>query len=220
MTDQEIEDTKQRLITVAGEVFAEQGYRAATVREICNRARANVAAVNYYFGDKEQLYIQAVQAAHCCPTELMQPNWPAGMRAEEKLRFFVEHLLTHLLNDQRPAWHAQLMLREMADPTEACVQLVEAYIRPTSATLMGILKELLPESAPIGERWLIGASIIAQCLFYKTQRPIFERLIGSEQFARLDVQTLTEHITRFSLAAVTAPKAGLQERLGPRNVTK
>ncbi|MBW2127416.1 MAG: helix-turn-helix transcriptional regulator [Deltaproteobacteria bacterium] len=36
----------------ACEVFAEKGYRAATIADICGRAKANVAAVNYYFGDK------------------------------------------------------------------------------------------------------------------------------------------------------------------------
>lgn len=204
MTDQEIEDTKQRLISVAGEVFAEQGFRAATVREICSKAKANVASVNYYFGDKQALYLQAVHAAHCCPPELMHPVWPEGIGPEGRLRFFVEKFLTHLLNDQRPAWHAQLMMREMAEPTEACVNLVEAYIRPTSEVLMSILLELLPAETPVTELWLIGASIIAQCLFYKVQRPIFERLIGTEQFARLDVPILADHISRFSLAAISA----------------
>jgi len=204
MTDQEIEDTKQRLIAVAGEVFAEQGFRAATVREICSKANANVASVNYYFGDKQQLYFQAVHAAHCCPPDLMHPVWPAGIGPEGKLRFFVERFLTHLLTDERPAWHAQLMMREMAEPTDACVKLVEAYIRPTSEVLMSILRELLPAEMPVGELWLIGASIIAQCLFYKVQRPIFERLIGLDQFAQLDVPTLADHISRFSLAAIAA----------------
>ena len=55
-SSEESSDTEKRLLEAAGEVFAEFGYRAATVRQICEKAGANIAAVNYYFGDKEKLY--------------------------------------------------------------------------------------------------------------------------------------------------------------------
>ena len=48
--------TRQALIEAGGAVFAEQGFHDATVRDICARAGANIAAVHYHFGDKEALY--------------------------------------------------------------------------------------------------------------------------------------------------------------------
>jgi AcrR family transcriptional regulator len=204
MTERDAEVTKQRLIAIAGEIFAEQGFSAATVREICTRAKANVAAVNYYFGDKMGLYIETVQAAHCAPPEMMNREWPAGVSPQDKLRFFIEQMLTHLLDDRRPAWHARLMMREMAEPTEACIKLVEAYIRPLADELRGILGEMLPEGTPEAERWLIGGSIMGQCLFHKVQKPVIELLMGPEQYGRLNVKILADHITQFSLAAIAA----------------
>ena len=58
--------TKVRLIEAAGEEFAGKGFDSARIRTICERAGANVAAVNYHFGDKEQLYVETVLDAHRC----------------------------------------------------------------------------------------------------------------------------------------------------------
>jgi AcrR family transcriptional regulator len=55
-------DPKQRLISAALEVFAEQGFSAASTREICRRAEANSAAIHYHFGSKEALYREVIEA--------------------------------------------------------------------------------------------------------------------------------------------------------------
>ena len=60
-----MDDTRERLLAAASRVFAEKGFEKATVREICQAAEvSNLAAVNYYFGDKERLYIESVKRAH------------------------------------------------------------------------------------------------------------------------------------------------------------
>lgn len=202
MTEGPQDDTRQRLINAAGEIFAEHGFRAATVRDICSRAQANVAAVNYYFGDKMGLYIETVQAAHCGDPQTFPQDWPAGTPAEEKLRLFLRRWLEQFLDERRPVWHARLMMREMAEPTEACAKLVEAYIRPMAGTLHDILRELMPESVSEEQRWLIGFSIVSQCLFYKVHRPIAELLLGHARYALVTVDLLVDHISRFSLAAI------------------
>ena len=55
--------TRVRLLEAAGEIFASEGFDGATVRSICARADANVAAVHYHFGDKESLYREVVDYA-------------------------------------------------------------------------------------------------------------------------------------------------------------
>jgi len=53
------QETRQRLLEAAAEVFAQKGFWEATHAEICAKARANTAAVNYHFGSKENLYVEA-----------------------------------------------------------------------------------------------------------------------------------------------------------------
>ena len=58
------DDPRERILSAAGCEFAERGYDAATIRDICAAAAVNIAAVNYYFGDKRRLYIESVKHAH------------------------------------------------------------------------------------------------------------------------------------------------------------
>ncbi len=127
--------TKVRLIEAAGEEFAGKGYDAARIRTICERAGANVAAVNYHFGDKEQLYVETVLDAHRCgyrcrrTTEAAMPPAPA-----EQLRCFIHHFLSRVLAINHPEdWRHRLMLREMLHPTSASDVLIREAIRPSSS---------------------------------------------------------------------------------------
>ena len=56
-----VDNTRTRLLKAAAEVFAEHGYENATIRQICTRADANVALVNYHFGDKLELYTEVLR---------------------------------------------------------------------------------------------------------------------------------------------------------------
>jgi AcrR family transcriptional regulator len=115
-----LEDPKVRMLEAAGRIFAERGFRDATVRDICQAAQVNLAAVNYHFGDKERLYIESVKHAH--RTRLQQvpmPKWPPGTTAAVKLHGFIYAFLCRVLADDRDGWEPQLMMRELAQPTLA-----------------------------------------------------------------------------------------------------
>lgn len=199
MVEQDL--TKARLIEAAGEEFAEKGFEAARVRSICDRAGANLAAINYHFGDKEQLYIETVLHAHRCGMMEQMPVAAPGVTPAEQLGMFIQAFLSNVLEDDQTTWQRALMLREMIRPTQACEALVRDAIRPRFERLKGILRAACPEAE---ERRLhaLAFSVIGQCLHYKVARPISERLIGSEAYARLDREFLVEHITRFTLAAL------------------
>ncbi|WP_437228465.1 CerR family C-terminal domain-containing protein [Planctomicrobium sp. SH661] len=198
-----MDDTRQRLLNVAGQVFAQKGFEATTVREICSGAEANIAAVNYYFGDKERLYIEAVRIAACRQGDPPQFDWTDDTSPEEKLKQFLQHLLPMVLDDDRPDWQIELMMREMAHPSQACVELVRSYIGPMFSQLISIVSEFLPADTSQMQKHLQAFSIVAQCLLYRYHRPVGRLLIGEDEYQKLfDLELLTKQILTFSLGGL------------------
>src|SRR5580658_2499787 len=118
--------TEARILDSAGHVFAETGFQAAKVRDICARAGVNIAAVNYHFGDKLGLYKEVLQFALCAAgtaaqIELGMP----GKTPEEKLRRYVRGTLQQMYGEGQPAWPVRLMTHELAQPTPAFEGVVE-----------------------------------------------------------------------------------------------
>ena len=199
----EVQDaTKVRLLEAAGEEFAKKGFECARIRAICDRAGANIAAVNYHFGDKEQLYVQAVLDAHRCGFESEGFEEDGPVDPVEQLRGFVHHFLGRVLAVHDPDdWRHRLVIREMLHPTSASDVLIREAIRPRFEQLGRILRQFCPDAE---ERKIhaLTFSVIGQCLHYKMARSITERLVGTEGIEALDLDYLTEHITTFSLAAL------------------
>src|SRR6202051_3870159 len=122
------ENTREKILSAAGEVFAEQGFEGATVRAITERAGVNLAAVNYHFRDKAELYTRVVLDACSARAAWRDVIAEAPESLEERLRSLIYHFLEYLLDPDRAAWKRRLMAREMANPTSALDELVEKSI--------------------------------------------------------------------------------------------
>jgi AcrR family transcriptional regulator len=192
------------VLEAAGEVFADRGFREATVREICQRAGANIAAVNYHFGDKDGLY----RAVWAHAAEVASNSSPflsiasSTAPARERLGAFIAMMIENMLNDGRPAWHGKLMAREMVEPTGALAEMAERYVKPRWSALSAIVRELLPQSASAKAVRMCAASVIGQCLHYKHARPMIAHLSPEQGFDAEARQELARHIHAFSLAGI------------------
>ncbi len=214
--------TKSRLLEGAGEEFAEKGFELARVRAICDRAGANLAAINYHFGDKEHLYVEVLREAHRCGEDPQKECIDPGLSPAERLRTFIHHFLDRVLAMNHPEdWQHRLMLREMLSPTPFSEVLVREMIRPRFELIRGLMREICPE-ADVRRLNALVFSVIGQCLHYKMARRVTERLIGDEGYRALDLDYLTDHITAFCLAALgmgpTLNQAGEPSEQG-RNVS-
>ena len=199
-------NTRLRVLESASAVFAEKGYRDATIAEICEHASANVASVNYYFGDKKQLYDQVWRYAHKIATETHPFDACLSDDAlpEECLYAFVSGMVKRTLS-KGPAGHFQrLMAREIAEPTQAHMAIAEEAIRPESEWLEGIVKKLLDGRGMNDQVHLCASSVISQCLFLNLNKHGHERDFKGKGLKQ--IETLAWHITLFSLAGIREVK--------------
>lgn len=201
------EQTRQRLLEAAGEIFAERGFHQATVRDICEKAGANVAAVNYHFGDKLKLYIATLEHWIGAAMQRHPPSGglPPGAPAEKRLHAFIRSLLYRLMDEGVPAWHGRLMAREMADPVPGAFDaVIEEHIRPHSVTIIRIIRDLAGQPLADREARACMFSVVGQCIFYRHCEHTICKL--DPHFARGGdrIERLADHITRFSLAGIRA----------------
>lgn len=200
--------TPAQLVAAAAGVFAESGFRGATVRDICRRAGANVAAVNYHFGGKEGLYAEVLRHGLRAALErLSAPPESVGTSsapesAEARLRRFVVSFLERLLATGPDGCHGRLMMREMVDPTPALDTVVAGEIRGMTRYLEGLVAELLGPKASPEQIALGAASVVSQVVFYHHCRGVIPQAFPGLAVVSEDPERLAEHIVRFSMAGL------------------
>lgn len=203
--------TKKKLIDAAGPVFARGGFRAATVQEICARAGANIAAVNYHFGDKLGLYREVLRSSRASSAEVRRAGGSQEPPAQQRLRFFIRGLLTHLFGEGRPTWFAQVIAHEMAEPTPALKQLIEIEARPGFERLKQMVREITRLPAGDDRVVLCANSIMGQCLHYFHSRPVVAELWPELRMTGERIDQIAGHITAFSLAGLHRVRAKTAE---------
>ena len=198
------DETRRQLLAAAGEVFAAAGFHHATVREICRLARANIAAVNYHFGDKEALYGEVLRYAQQQAFEKYPPllGVTADSPPEEKLRAFIHSFLLRIFDRGPVAWFGKIMVREMIEPTGALDSLLKERIRPMADQLLGTVAEILDCPPTDKKVRLCSFSVVSQCVFYHHCRTVISRLFPEQALDAEAAEQLADHITRFSLAAM------------------
>jgi TetR/AcrR family transcriptional regulator, regulator of cefoperazone and chloramphenicol sensitivity len=207
-------DTRQKLLEAAGVVFAEHGFHQATVRQITDRAGTNLAAVNYHFRDKAELYAAVMRECFCTAAD--RPELDAAQSPEIRLHGWISRFVREKFGAGGPSWHHQLMAREMQEPTPALAALVEERICPEARELEGIIRGLHDGPLTQDQVYLMGFSIVGQILHYLSHAPLISRIYPPFGIQPPDVRTLTEHIYQFSLAALTHyPKAGKARKRKP-----
>jgi TetR/AcrR family transcriptional regulator, regulator of cefoperazone and chloramphenicol sensitivity len=200
MSKRHNEELKRKLVIAAGQVFAEKGFGGASVREICELAGANIAAVNYYFGDKRSLYREVLVYM----VEEGERRFPftaakdATLPPQTRLTELIRTILRRILDNEHHTWMHRIIDREMFDPTEAFDVLQGSAFEPITELAASIVEQLC-EGASRDQARLIGASVLGQCVFYSHFRTPLAVMVSQNRFPHFEVDSLTEVIASVSL---------------------
>ena len=195
--------TRERLLEGACEVFAKKGYRDATIADISERAGTNIAAVNYHFGDKETLYIEAWHLAFHKSLEAFPPDGgiPSDAPAEERFRGRILAVIQRFTQPKN--YEFEIVSKELSTPTGLLAEVVRESIEPLQREFNCIIRELLGEHASEPQVQLCRMSIISQCLSLMHRKSLAEAGIKTDLTPdNLKIETIADHVVRFSLAGI------------------
>jgi AcrR family transcriptional regulator len=197
------EDTRTKLLDAAGQVFAESGFQAATVREICARAGVNIALINYHFGDKLELYTEVLRHSVGASGNGIINN-AIGSKAppEEAFRELIHAMLLRVCRGDRPGWHFRLMMHEFAQPTPAMASVIDETMRPVYDRFRELIGFMLDLPSGDDRVRLSTHSVIAQVVHYAHAQHVISRVWPELEMNSGRIDQIATHIADFSLAGL------------------
>src|SRR6516162_8750220 len=194
--------TRAELLEAAGHVFAEKGFDRATGKEICERAGANTAAINYYFGGMDALHAAVLEEANSrlVPLESVTAAIAQKTSARAKLQAIIELVVEKLLGPISSSWVLGVISREILLPTSALEHLYETQGVPKAHIAKSIIGELmgLPEDHPGVARGCISV-MAPMLLLFVADRSGLKRLFPTLSLTSNEAKVLSRHLVRFAL---------------------
>ena len=195
-------DTKEQLLNVAEQLIAARGYAGTTVRSIANQANANLAAVNYHFGSKEELF-RAIFSRIAKPIVAEQLTMLAMLQERESLPS-VEEILTAFLKpclkkivhgESFQIVRAQFMGRCWSEP-EPLQNIASGEFMESRLAFLDIQQKVIPDWSRKDLNWKVDL-VIATRIRVESEAGKPDSLLKSSQPEDVDyaIQYLVKFLT-------------------------
>src|SRR3984893_16211568 len=186
-------DAKQRLIEAGLEIFGTFNLEGATTRQLAERAGVNQAAIPYYYGGKEGLYLAVIEhlltqkANRVRPLvqeirENLQKKRLSPEDALEGIKTIFGAFLEVLLEDKATTTWARIIMREQMQPTKAFDLIYERWISPVHETLSALLAVILRKKTTDPNLILRTHTLVGQILIFLSGRETILRRLKWEAY--------------------------------------
>ena len=199
--------TRLALLEAAAEVFAEEGFWKPTHEAICHRAHANTASINYHFGSKENLYVEAWKYAFEKSIRKHPPEGRAlpGDPIEKRIRERILSLLNRLLD---PETHdMDIAAKELTNPTGLLGEEIAKSMAPLDNAFKLQLREFLGRGASDEKVTFCYLSILNQAFSppFRHFRPGSGKfLFPTGSFDMSGVEEVVDHIVQFVFSGINS----------------
>lgn len=186
--------TRTRLIEAACDVFAEKGYDDATVAEICARADANIAALNYHLGDKALAYRLAYQLAFAEGLSRHPFDFESDASPLERLEAHIISLLRRMNVDGDLTRFERIRNWESLKPTGLVDDLDHEVRKESRAHMLKCLSDLVGGTASQEELLLAEALVLSMCRMVLPFNKHELALVEDRKIDEAMLEKLTRHI--------------------------
>ncbi|EPL6655289.1 transcriptional regulator CecR [Proteus mirabilis] len=202
---------KRQLLEAACEIFGKNGPDSATTRQIAQATKQNIAAIAYYFGSKEGLYLAVAQYIADLiridfePTVaqlddfLEKPNPTEHLPLLQKL--IIDSFLQYarLVLDKSNVHISRIMAREQLVPTEAYSLIHQQALSPLLTRVNRLLALYIGLDPTLPKTMLHTHAILGEVLSFRLVRETILRQTGWDRIGKQEYEiisnTLKVHIT-------------------------
>jgi AcrR family transcriptional regulator len=196
------DDTRERLLHAAGEEFAAVGFRAASVRAICDAAGANVSGVKYHFGSKERLYLAvwAVAAEQMVSAEPM-PRLADEIDPRVALRKLVAWFMRLVLTESEShPWAGRLLAHETVTPTPGALDMfVQHCAGPIKDEMSRVVRAVVGRKLGRKTHDDLVYGVIALCVNAKHSREILTLLGHPPPTTKAGINRMAATLAEFAI---------------------
>ena len=200
-------DVRQRITEAALILFATKGYSGTSIRDITSLAKCNVAAINYHFKNKDNLYV-SVFAGELLRLKDFRVNGLNAMMAEKSDSATLKDLIYHfshlfldpIINQSSGKYLTKLWLREMLDNHLPDGMIIDSMIKPTTDVFLKAVATIAPK---IHQRHtlLCFHSLVAQLIHVFEHMDLFDEVHTGNTYNPLaNLHDIINHIVDFSVA--------------------
>jgi len=194
---------RDRLMEVAEEAFFTQGYDATSIRALTEAAGVNLALVNYHFGGKRNLYLEALKRRFQTIAEEKCNNLRQTIASQEPpdIRTILTACVNMYLGSDETVISMQnflgLISRQMTEDNDAMELLSRELVLPIHQLLKDAIGTIYPDLSPEEISFHIS-SVTGQTFHYIRCPETYNFLAGVAENINLR-ETIAKHIVDFSL---------------------
>lgn len=212
-----MKNTQEELLKAAAAVFAQKGFQNANVADICRKANANIASINYHFGGKKKLYLKVLDYA----SDLADQEFPLFLDAtavpnpQDRLIAFILGHFRRVSFDNPSGFFSRILVHEMTNPSFAHHLIMQKNISRMREYLDALLREILPAGIPDSFVWVCHFNIVSLFTFPMIMRAVHHPRMKNKSLSPPEPEEMAKSAALFAAGGISAIIQAFEEGVEP-----